>query len=237
MDRDAAFPCGPRVARKPTVAQGDSDPCSVHDSCSGGEAGDTGQYCEPVLYHLAVRELARDTGRSLWGYGPESFYFLGLTTEFMLDGVMHTVKVESCDSAVVELMMDTGYVGLLLVAALFGSGAVLGFRQYPAMLERSESAYPPLLAGLVAFIFLMTNVELFGWGQQTYMLWIILAMMMKGTRAELQESKGAEGESELAQSAEWSSWHPALQSSGVPEGNYRVLGGSVSPVEPRLPDV
>jgi len=164
-----------------------------------------------VLYHIAFQELARDTGRSLWGYGPESFYYLGLTTEFSLDGVMHTVKVESCDSAVVELMMDTGYVGLLLVAALMGSAAVLGFRRYPSMQERSESAYPTLLAGLAAFIFLMTNVELFGWGQQAYMLWIILAMMMKRPDEELQRIVEVEAESAMAESDGWGTWTIAVR--------------------------
>jgi len=172
-----------------------------------------------TLYHIAFQELARDTGRSLWGYGPESFYFLGLTTEFLLDGEMHTVKVESCDSAVVELMMDTGYVGLLLVAVLFGSAAVIGFRQYPALLERSESPYPTLLAGLVAFIFLMTNVELFGWGQQAYMLWIILAMMIKRPDEELQKTGESEGESEVDQSIGWGTWGIALRSDVEPEGH------------------
>ena len=131
-----------------------------------------------VLYDIATRELSKDFGRRLWGYGPESFYYLGLTTDFMVEGEMHTVKVESCDSAVVELMMDTGYVGLLLVAVLLGAAVVFGFRQYLAASGQDKSAYLVLLANLLAFCFLMTNVELFGWGQQSYMLWIVLALIM-----------------------------------------------------------
>ncbi len=131
-----------------------------------------------VLYHIATRELSKDFGRSLWGYGPESFYYLGLTTDFMIEGEMHTVKVESCDSAVVELMMDTGYVGFFLVVVLLGTGVVVGVRRYMASTEGNESAYLVLVANILAFCFLMTNVELFGWGQQSYMLWIVLALTM-----------------------------------------------------------
>jgi hypothetical protein len=105
-----------------------------------------------------------------------------LTTEFSIEGEIHTVKVESCDSAVVELLMDTGYVGFALVAGFIGTVAVLGCREHFRSLNRYESAFPALCASLLAFCFMMTNVELFGWGQQSYMIWIILAMILRSSK-------------------------------------------------------
>lgn len=141
-----------------------------------------------VLYHIATQELSRSIGRGLWGYGPESFYYLGLTTEFSIEGEMHTVKVESCDSAVVELLMDTGYVGCCLVMALISTAIGMGYRVYRGEPNGPRSAFPVLCGALLAFCFLMTNVELFGWGQQSYMLWILLAMIARKPDEECSET-------------------------------------------------
>jgi len=35
-----------------------------------------------------------------------------------------------------------------------------------------------LFANICAFCFMMTNVAIFGWGQQTYMFWLIVAIAM-----------------------------------------------------------
>lgn len=138
-----------------------------------------------VLYHVAREELGKSAGRSLWGFGPESFFYLGLTTEAMVDGEEHTVKVDSCDSAFVELMMDTGYVGLLLVLCLLGTAMGFSLYRYLTWNGLEGSFYLVTFINLCAFVFLMSNVELFGWGQQTYMLWVVVAIAMSN-RARLQ---------------------------------------------------
>jgi len=131
-----------------------------------------------VLYHVARAELSKDLGRSIWGFGPESFYYLGLTTDTVVDGQVHTVKVESCDSAIVELMMDTGYVGLCLVMLLLLKAAFVSLKTYVVSREPTRPVTLVAFVNLCAFCFLMTNVELFGWGQQSYMLWIVIAIGM-----------------------------------------------------------
>jgi hypothetical protein len=127
-----------------------------------------------ALMRVGREALSKDAGRFLWGYGLESFYYLGLEGDFQ----GQTVKYESCDSAVVELMVDTGYVGLLLVVALLLKAAwtlISGFMHLP----KPANLLPLIfLINLVAYGFMMTNVMIFGWGQQSYMLWIILAMSM-----------------------------------------------------------
>ena len=131
-----------------------------------------------ALYHVAERELSKDFGRSLWGYGPESFYYLGLTTEFRTDGALHTVPVETCDSAVVELLMDTGCVGFLLVATLLLKAAGVAFQSFRRLPSPANSLGLVLFVNICAYCFLMTNVMIFGWGQQDYMLWILIALSM-----------------------------------------------------------
>lgn len=132
-----------------------------------------------LLYHLAQQELGKSTERALWGYGPESFYYLNLSAPFLVDGEERQVSVLSCDSAVVEVAMDTGYVGLLLLTSIFAGAALSAIRLY----RRVTSQRPLMLVLLVtlgAFCFMMTNVELYGWGQQNYLLWIVIALMMAG---------------------------------------------------------
>lgn len=129
-----------------------------------------------ALYDLVEKQLGHDAGRAVWGYGPESFYYLGLTTDFLLDGEIRTVKVESCDSSVAALMMETGYVGFLITALMLVAPLLISVRSY---FKDSEENRPlPLLfiCNMGAYYFLMTNVAIYGWGQQSYMLWIILAM-------------------------------------------------------------
>src|SRR5258708_10596677 len=63
-----------------------------------------------ALYDQAFLHLNHNFGRALWGYGPESFYFLGWKANFQ--GAI--VPFESCDSSVAALMIETGYIGFLL---------------------------------------------------------------------------------------------------------------------------
>jgi O-antigen ligase len=127
-----------------------------------------------ALYRITGRELSKDFGRALWGFGPESFYYLGLEGEFQ--GAIW--KFQSCDSAVVELLMDTGFIGFLLVAAILLNAAGAAFRGFRTLPRPSNGVCLVLFANICAFCFLMTNVELFAWGQQAYMLWILIAMVM-----------------------------------------------------------
>ena len=146
-----------------------------------------------ALYDITMRELSKDFTRAMWGYGPESFYYLGLEGEFQ--GAIW--KFESCDSAVVELLMDIGCVGFLLVAVLLLKAAATAFRCFRNTPSPGDSLCLALFANICAFCFLMTNVELFGWGQQAYMLWILVALVMIYPRLE-QTSSVTVAHSDLA---------------------------------------
>lgn len=129
-----------------------------------------------ALYDMAYRELARSAGRAAWGYGPESFYYLGLEGEFQ----GKVVKFESCDSSIAAIMIETGYIGLLITSLLLIRPAIFAFTNGRRIVEPVSSDLCLLFfVNMCAFYFLMTNVAIFGWGQQTYIYWIIVALAMK----------------------------------------------------------
>ncbi|HEY6272602.1 MAG TPA: O-antigen ligase family protein [Terriglobales bacterium] len=159
-----------------------------------------------ALYGITERELSKDFGRALSGYGPESFYYLGLEGQFQ--GA--TWKFESCDSAVVELLMDTGCVGFLLVAALLLKAAGAAFQSFRRLPSPANSLCLVLFVNICAFCFMMTNVMLFGWGQQAYILWILIALVMVYPRLVQAESISGEevaiGASALGPDLAHASW-------------------------------
>jgi len=127
-----------------------------------------------TLMRVGREALAKDLGRAAWGFGPESFYYLGFTGEDPDTG--HTVKFDSCDSALVELMVDTGYIGLLLVIVLLSKATLVSWWGFMRLPKRENSICLLFFINLVAYSFMMMSVMNFGWGQQTHMLWMILAV-------------------------------------------------------------
>jgi hypothetical protein len=125
-----------------------------------------------ALYDIAFQHLNTDWRRALVGYGPESFFYLGWRGEFQ----GYFVPFESCDSSVAALMIETGYVGLFLVGLLLLKSVIIGY-QYSRKTKRPDNLLcMALVTSILSFCFMMTNVAIFGWGQQSYMLWIILAL-------------------------------------------------------------
>ena len=127
-----------------------------------------------ALYDIANKQLGKDFGRALWGYGPESFFYLGIEDEFQ----GHMVKYDSCDSSIAALMIETGYVGFLITTALLLTPAFAGFGSFRKLKIPTNCLSLVLLTNMLAFYFLMTNVAIYGWGQQSYMLWIVIAVSM-----------------------------------------------------------
>lgn len=131
-----------------------------------------------ALYRTATEHLNQDFGRALWGYGPESFFYLGWEGRFQ----GQIVRYESCDSSVAALMIETGYVGLLMVVVLFLKVAIATFRGFRRMPPPADLLCLLLFVNVCAFCFMMTNVAILGWGQQSYMLWILIAISMVAPR-------------------------------------------------------
>ena len=127
-----------------------------------------------ALYEQAFLHLNHDFWRALWGYGPESFYFLGWKGVFQ--GMI--VPFESCDSSLAQLMIETGYIGFLLGVSVF---VIAGYKAFRGSLKLPKPGNLPcvvLFVNMCAFLFLMSNVAILSWGQQSYMAWIVVALAM-----------------------------------------------------------
>lgn len=127
------------------------------------------------LIRLGRAALAKDASREIWGYGPESFYYLHLET---MNGEGHIAPSESCDDSWLELAVETGYPGMILVVVMFAKALQLLLKRFFKTAEPGKDLYGLVVVNVVTFAFLMLSVAIYGWGQQTYMLWIPLALAM-----------------------------------------------------------
>jgi O-Antigen ligase len=128
-----------------------------------------------ALIDVAKKALSRSMDRTLWGYGQESFYFLQLTGPFL---GKDDHKFESCDSAWIQSMIETGYVGFGIFAMLLGTTVLLTLRNVWRLPEPEKFLCWIFLVNLLQYYFLMASVAIYAWGQNGYMLWFIIAMAM-----------------------------------------------------------
>lgn len=118
------------------------------------------------LYHFVTSELDRDPLRSLLGFGPDSFNSLDVP------------KYASCDSSIAELLLETGYVGLTIALLVLGGALYKMLQCYRSLRKPHNTLSAVFFTNIAAYCFMMTNVAIFRWGQQTVMLWIIVAIGM-----------------------------------------------------------
>ncbi|MGI9102759.1 MAG: O-antigen ligase family protein [Terriglobales bacterium] len=123
------------------------------------------------LRRVAQQELEKSPARALWGYGMESFSYLNLQGH--LAG--HDFPFLSCDSAWIEIMIETGYGGLLLLGALLIKPAVLAWKNYRSFPEADKYLSLTFFISFVIYYFMMLSVAMYAWGQEGYMLWIMVA--------------------------------------------------------------
>ena len=126
------------------------------------------------LRRVAQQALARDFRHELWGYGMESFFSLHLEGEL----VGHRFPFLSCDSAWTELAVETGYVGLILIALLLFKPAWLAWKDFRRIKKSDRFLSLTFFTCMVAYYFMMTSVAMYAWGQEGYMLWILIALSM-----------------------------------------------------------
>jgi hypothetical protein len=127
------------------------------------------------LRDVSVKAISKSTATELWGYGMESFYYLHLEGPFMgKEGHLF----ESCDSAWIEAMVETGFVGLGIFFLLLASAAVRGVRSLPSLPKPDRYLQWILVVNMLQYYFLMLSVAIYGWGQNGFMLWITIAVSL-----------------------------------------------------------
>jgi hypothetical protein len=144
------------------------------------------------LMRAGTHALAGNLGRSLWGFGPESFYYLGLEAKVPATGQLEVL--ESCDSAWVGVLVEMGYVGLFLVAALLTKAALISLEEFRTLPRPANILCLVFMINIGAFAFMMLSVANYQYGQQTYMLWTLIALSVVYpglAKAENQAKNGA----------------------------------------------
>jgi len=142
------------------------------------------------LLSVSLEAVNRGLDRQLWGYGPRSFYDLGLEAEFQ--GTLY--RFRSCDSSWIELMVETGFVGLLLIGALLLKAVFVSWQSFLRLPGPDRNLSLVLFTNGLAFCFLMSNVAIYGWGQNGYMFWIVAAMSVAYARLRAPEIAAARHE-------------------------------------------
>jgi hypothetical protein len=84
----------------------------------------------------------------------------------------------SCDSSFAALLAETGYVGLGLMGLFLFYVLWTTLRTFWRVDRQDKLLCILFFVNLAAFCFEMTNVAILGWGQQTILLWAIIAMTM-----------------------------------------------------------
>lgn len=128
-----------------------------------------------ALVSIAEHALAANIGRTAWGYGSGSFYYLGLRGPFLNHADW---AFKSCDSTWVKFMVETGYVGLIVMALLLLTPAFMTFRDYLRFRQPEAQLSGVLFVNLIAFYFIMLSVSLYSWAQIGFLLWILIALAL-----------------------------------------------------------
>jgi len=128
-----------------------------------------------VLRDLSIKAVSKDLTRSLWGYGMESFYYLGLEGE--LYG--HPYQFLSCDSAWLEFLVETGYVGLMTISLIL---LLPLWYAWKAMKKAPDRIQLYLVSIMLSYYFMMLSAAMYGWGQTGYILWMVIAASLVSKR-------------------------------------------------------
>ena len=151
-----------------------------------------------ALYELVMQKLALDPARMVWGYGQQSFPYLHLSGT--IDG--RGMEFVSCDSSIAALLVETGYAGLLLMGSFLLYVLFIAGWTYKSLKQPYDQLPLLFFANLSAFYFEMTNVAILGWGQQTIMLWMTMALTLIYPRLVSQQQASKQRQLRVAMAAD-----------------------------------
>ena len=126
-----------------------------------------------ALLTVGEQALAKDGLRRLWGYGLGTFYDLHLRGEF-LGNPDH--EFLSCDSSWIELMVETGYVGLVSIVLVLGPAAGRALRDAWILPRPHKYLSWIFFITMLSYYYAMMSVAIYAWGQNGYMLWILISL-------------------------------------------------------------
>jgi hypothetical protein len=147
--------------------------------------------------------VANDPGRILFGYGLGTFRELGLDINFLNT----TQRWYSCDDNWAGFLYETGYGGLFLIAILLFKPLLIALQSYRKLPRPENHISGVFFISLFGFYFSLLSVAGYSWGQQGYMAWILISLIVSYPRVLLhngefeerynRESQGLEEEYDL----------------------------------------
>ncbi len=138
---------------------------------------------------IAVKAaVAKDTTRLLLGYGLGTFRELGLDITF-LDV---TQRWYTCDNNWDAFLYETGYVGLGIIFCLLCTPLLIALRTYIRLPRPEKNLSGVLFIALAGFYFLLMSVAGYSWGQQGYLAWILISLVVCHPRVALQRDEAEE---------------------------------------------
>jgi hypothetical protein len=133
--------------------------------------GESYQY-RPALLRTVNQSLSDDPVRALFGFGLGSFREKGLVVE--MPGI-ETHRWYTCDSSWIQFAYETGYVGCLILATLLLKPLLIAWNSYRRLPKSDAYFCFTCMCCLFACYFCMGSVSAYGWGQNGYMLWILIS--------------------------------------------------------------
>ena len=111
----------------------------------------------------------------LWGYGPATWGQMGFV-EVYPNGSVHPVW--SVDSDVAWYLQSFGFVGTVLFFLLLIWPVIATIRISRRACDAERLLPLSLCGGMLAFLFMTTNVAVYGWGQQGFWIFILMSLAM-----------------------------------------------------------
>ncbi|WP_213806324.1 O-antigen ligase family protein [Granulicella sp. dw_53] len=135
------------------------------------------------LYRDALNQAVRnavdkDPTRALLGYGLGTFRELGLDITFF--NSVH--RWFTCDNNWAAFLYETGYVGLMIIGALLARTLIIAFKNYRHLPAPDNYLSGVIFIALGGFYFLLLSVAGYSWGQQGYMAWILISLVVSHSR-------------------------------------------------------
>ncbi len=127
----------------------------------------------PALFRTVNSTLMDDPFRGVFGFGLGSFRQKGLVIELPN---IETHRWYTCDSAWLLFAFETGYVGFLIIGTLLLTSTMIAWRSYRTLPRPDRYFSAVCFCSFASFFFVMVSVASYGWGQNGYMLWILIAL-------------------------------------------------------------
>jgi hypothetical protein len=145
--------------------------------------------------------VAKDLQRLLLGYGLGTFRELGLEINFL----GQVSRWFTCDNNWAAFLYETGYVGLFIMMALLLKALWIALRSYFRLPEPRNYLSGVLCICLAGFYFLLLSVAGYSWGQQGYLAWILISLVVSHSQIawEEQTDESTEDEPELVPGGEY----------------------------------